>query len=222
MMMYALSVPTFYALVLSSSSTVFTFECNPASFSHPYHCFPHLHLPHSLPLLSLLLTIISVAFSLTCFPLTLTAAPHCSYPPLTLTSVLPHQLHTLGREHGKTKASHQKLLSESQNKETQLTQVAEARERLLMEQQSVAQAHHVQQTRMQATIAQQSKLIDYLQGTPRSRLKIKKVIIALFLVSFPDPQQDPPYRGSGNETTLFSASHTPTFLQAMKIGDMRG
>ena len=162
------------------------------------------------------------AFSLTCFPLTLTAAPHCSYPPLTLTSVLPHQLHTLGREHGKTKASHQKLLSESQNRETQLTQVAEARERLLMEQQSAAQAHHVQQTRMQATIAQQSKLIDYLQGTPRSRLKIKKVIIALFLVSFPDPQQDPPYRGSGNETTLFSASHTPSFLQAMNIGDVRG
>ena len=51
-----------------------------------------------------------------------------------------------------------------------------------MEQQSVAQAHHVQQTRMQATIAQQSKLIDYLQGTPRSRLKIKKVL-ALFPAS---------------------------------------
>ena len=48
-----------YTLVLSSSPTMFTFECNPASFSHPYHCFPHLHLTHSLPLLFLLLTSIS-------------------------------------------------------------------------------------------------------------------------------------------------------------------
>ena len=48
-----------------------------------------------------------------------------------------------------------------------------------MERQNVAQAHHVQQTRMQATIAQQSKLIDYLQGTPKSRLKVKKVLAVL-------------------------------------------
>ena len=177
--MYALCVPVFlhvYTLVLSSSSIVFTFEGNPPSFrilTTAYLTSPH----HSLSLLSLVLACISLPFT-HCPSL----PPFCSLPPPP-----PQQLHSLGREHGKTKASHQKLLSESQERETQLTQVAEARERLLMERQNVAQAHHVQQTRMQATIAQQSKLIDYLQGTPNSRLKIKKVL------------------------AVFPASHTPGF-----------
>ena len=40
----------------------------------------------------------------------------------------------------------------------------------------MVQAHHLQETRLQATIAQQTKLIDYLQtvSTP-PRLKLKKV-----------------------------------------------
>jgi len=81
----------------------------------------------------------------------------------------------MGREHGKLKASHLKLLKESQQRETQLVQVAEAREKVLMEQQNAVEAHHLQETRLQATIAQQNKLINYLQGAPRSKLKIKKV-----------------------------------------------
>lgn len=130
---------------------------------HPYHCFPHFTSPFPIS-------------PLPCPHMYLIAVYPLSFTPTFLLLTPPQQLHSLGREHGKTKASHQKLLSESQERETQLTQVAEARERLLMERQNVAQAHHVQQTRMQATIAQQSKLIDYLQGTPNSRLKIKKVL----------------------------------------------
>jgi len=90
-------------------------------------------------------------------------------------TLIPHQLHDMGREHGKLKASHLKLLKESQQRETQLVQVAEAREKVLMEQQNAVEAHHLQETRLQATIAQQNKLINYLQGAPRSKLKIKKV-----------------------------------------------
>ena len=81
----------------------------------------------------------------------------------------------MGREHGKLKASHLKLLKESQQRESQLAQVAEANQKVLVEQQSAVEAHNLQETRLQATIAQQSKLINYLQGTPRSKLKIKKV-----------------------------------------------
>lgn len=90
-------------------------------------------------------------------------------------TLIPHQLHNMGREHGKLKASHLKLLKESQQRETQLVQVAEAREKVLMEQQNAVEAHHLQETRLQATIAQQNKLINYLQGAPKSKLKIKKV-----------------------------------------------
>jgi hypothetical protein len=75
-----------------------------------------------------------------------------------------------------------KLMKEVQERETQLARSEADRTRVLSEQKSHAQARYIQETRLQATIAQQSKLIDYLQkvGTisPRARgmEKIRKVI----------------------------------------------
>ena len=74
-----------------------------------------------------------------------------------------------------------KLVREVQEREAQLAKSEADRNKVLMEQRSIDQARYVQETRLQATIAQQSKLIDYLQqvGTisPRSGGldKIKKV-----------------------------------------------
>lgn len=75
-----------------------------------------------------------------------------------------------------------KLMKEVQEREAQLARSEEDRTRVLKEQKSHAEARYIHETRLQATIAQQSKLIDYLQkvGTisPRARglEKIKKVI----------------------------------------------
>ena len=74
-----------------------------------------------------------------------------------------------------------KLVREVQEREAQLAKSEADRNRVLMEQKSNDQARYVQETRLQATIAQQSKLIDYLQQvgsiSPRSGGldKIKKV-----------------------------------------------
>ena len=82
------------------------------------------------------------------------------------------------QEHGKTKAAKLKLASEVSHKQSRLTQAAETVE----EQRTAAQTHQLQETRLQATISQQSKLIDFLQirkqggttpgkSTPGSRLR---------------------------------------------------
>ena len=74
-----------------------------------------------------------------------------------------------------------KLMKEVQEHEAQLAKSEADRTRVLNEQKSHAEARYIHETRLQATIAQQSKLIDYLQkvGTisPRARgmEKIKKV-----------------------------------------------
>ena len=86
-------------------------------------------------------------------------------PPLSLS-----QLHSLGREHGKLKAAHFKLVQESQERVSQLSQETVARERVLEQQSAAAQTHMIQETKLQSTIAQQSKLIDFLQKpSPPSR-----------------------------------------------------
>ena len=91
------------------------------------------------------------------------------------------QAHSLRQELGKVKAAHMKLVKEVQDREAQLAKSEEDRTRVLNEQKTHAEARYIQETRLQATIAQQSKLIDYLQkvGTisPRSGGldKIKKV-----------------------------------------------
>lgn len=74
-----------------------------------------------------------------------------------------------------------KLMKEVQEREAQLAKSEADRTRVLNEQKSNAEARYIQETRLQATIAQQSKLIDYLQkvGTisPRAKgmEKIRKV-----------------------------------------------
>ena len=92
-----------------------------------------------------------------------------------------------------------KLVREVQEREAQLAKSEADRTRVLNEQKSHAEARYIQETRLQATIAQQSKLIDYLQkvGTisPRSGGfdRIKKVQVLLFsltgcvLASLPGP-----------------------------------
>ena len=93
------------------------------------------------------------------------------------------QAHSLRQELGKVKAAHMKLVKEVQDREAKLAQSEEDKTRVLNEQKTHAEARYIQETRLQATIAQQSKLIDYLQkvGTisPRSGGfdKIKKVHI---------------------------------------------
>ena len=69
------------------------------------------------------------------------------------------------------------MLQESRQKAGQLSQEASARERAVEEQKVAAQSHMVQETKLQATIAQQNKLIDFLQkpSSPSrgSRLTLK-------------------------------------------------
>ena len=64
----------------------------------------------------------------------------------------------------KLKATHMKLTREMQ----QLTSKVGQLEELLSQQRSASEAHQLQETRLQATIAQQGKLIDYLQGVRKS------------------------------------------------------
>lgn len=53
-----------------------------------------------------------------------------------------------------------KVLSEIQEKSSEITQ----RDKTLLQLRAASEEHQLQQTRLQATIAQQGKLIDYLQG----------------------------------------------------------
>ncbi len=81
------------------------------------------------------------------------------------------QLYTLHRDYRVLKAAYNKLCRESEEQKSELTLTTEVRDRMLSEQRSAADAHQLQETRMQSTIEQQSKLIDYLQGvgvSPRS------------------------------------------------------
>lgn len=75
---------------------------------------------------------------------------------------------SLHRDHGKLKAAYMKLCKESESREKELNQTTAVRDRVMEEQKTAAQAHHEQETRMQSTIQQQIKLIDYLQGVGTS------------------------------------------------------
>ena len=57
-----------------------------------------------------------------------------------------------------------KLVKETQ----QLTAKIAQQEELLSQQRAVSERQQLQETRLQATISQQGKLIDYLQGVGRS------------------------------------------------------
>lgn len=107
-------------------------------------------------------------------------------PPLPLLSLLPFssQLHSQGREYCKLKAAHMKLLGEVRQRESQLALTAAEKERVVEQQRNAAEAHLLQETRLQTTISQQIKLINYLQSvsaSPRSQLKLKKVGIITYM-----------------------------------------
>lgn len=68
------------------------------------------------------------------------------------------------RELNKLKAAHMKLLRESQQLNGELAE----QKQVLSQQRMLSADHQLQETRLQATIAQQGKLIDYLQGMGRS------------------------------------------------------
>lgn len=70
------------------------------------------------------------------------------------------QIQAKSRELNKLKASHMKLLKESQELSSELARQQET----LKLQQASSEKHQLQETRLQATIAQQNKLIDFLQG----------------------------------------------------------
>ena len=62
------------------------------------------------------------------------------------------------------------MLQESTEKTGQLSQETSARERAMEEQRAAVESHMIQETKLQATIAQQNKLIDFLQNSsPPSR-----------------------------------------------------
>lgn len=63
----------------------------------------------------------------------------------------------------KLKAAHMKLLRETQQLNAELAQ----QEQILTQQKKLSEERQLQDTRLQATIAQQRKLIDYLQGVGR-------------------------------------------------------
>lgn len=83
-----------------------------------------------------------------------------------------------------------KLVREVQEREVELAKSEADRTRVLNEQKSHAEARYIQETRLQATIAQQSKLIDYLQkvGTISPRAggldRIKKVRVYFSLTGY--------------------------------------
>ena len=80
-----------------------------------------------------------------------------------------------------------KLTREVQEREAQLAKSEADRTKVMDEQRTDAEARYIQETRLQATIAQQSKLIDYLQkvGTISPRAKgmerIKKVHACMYM-----------------------------------------
>lgn len=62
------------------------------------------------------------------------------------------------------------MLEESLETASRLSEEAGARERAMELQRTAAETHIIQETKLQATIAQQSKLIDFLRkSTPPSR-----------------------------------------------------
>lgn len=86
------------------------------------------------------------------------------------------QVQARSRELNKLKASHMKLLRESQQLSSELAQQQET----VKQQQAASEKHQLQETRLQATIAQQSKLIDFLQGvTPESGSQKKTKVLPL-------------------------------------------
>ena len=92
------------------------------------------------------------------------------FPSFFLLPSLPTQLHSLGREHGKLKAAHFKMLEESHETASKLSEEAVAREKALEQQRAAEETCLIQETKLQSTIAQQSKLIDFLRKpTPPSR-----------------------------------------------------
>ena len=83
------------------------------------------------------------------------------------------------------KAAHMKLLKEVQHQKSELAQ----RDQVLDQQQIANEERQVQEMRLQATILQQKKLIDYLQGMDvspelkgrKALVKIKKVVLSPML-----------------------------------------
>ena len=62
------------------------------------------------------------------------------------------------------------MVQESQEKASKLSQEVVVRERALEQQKAAAETHLIQETKLQTTISQQSKLIDFLQKpSPPSR-----------------------------------------------------
>lgn len=88
------------------------------------------------------------------------------------------QIQLKSRELNKLKATYMKLVREKQ----QLTDKVTQQEEMLSQQRAASEWQQLQETRLQATISQQGKLIDYLQGVGRSpeakgglgRLKVHK------------------------------------------------
>ena len=77
------------------------------------------------------------------------------------------------------KAAHMKLLSEVQERELQLAQVTQAQQKMLEQQRSASRIHQIDRTKLEVTIDQQAKLIDYLHGPsgPQSTTKRKKACV---------------------------------------------
>ncbi len=99
----------------------------------------------------------------------------------------PSQLYSLQRDYRVLKAAYNKLLKECDEQKSELTLTTEVRDRVLNEQKSVADAHHLQETRMQSTIEQQSKLIDYMHAsgtTPRVSGLGKLAKVHIYTIDF--------------------------------------
>lgn len=91
----------------------------------------------------------------------------------------PLQLHTLRQEHGKVRALNMKLKAAASRAESELEQISAERRRAVEEQRSGEEARRLRETRLQATVSQQTKLIDYLRSAAsppsgRSRFRLKK------------------------------------------------
>ena len=87
------------------------------------------------------------------------------------------QYHSLGREHGKLKATHLKLSTQLKQQTAQLEEVSHEKELAVRENINMAESLAVERVRLQTQAAQFTKLVDY-QHTPQSYRRVSYTAIA--------------------------------------------
>ena len=89
-------------------------------------------------------------------------------------SVSCPQLHNIGREHGKLKASFLKVSKKLQNQEVELEEAAREKEQALIEKATIKESMEFERSRLQTQIAQFNKLVEITPSVKTSRTKVRR------------------------------------------------